>query len=129
MYDAVATIKRALAGKLPLIRFAGSPFTLACYMIEGGGSAVFAPCAACYAPDLLHRVLSVNAEAVAAYLAQQVAHGADVLMLFDTWGGLLTTEAYAGFSLAYVGRCSNACASRPAPSRRRSCLPKVAASG
>jgi uroporphyrinogen decarboxylase len=104
VYDAVATIKRALAGKLPLIGFAGSPFTLACYMIEGGGSADFARVRRMlYArPDLLHRVLSVNAEAVAAYLAQQVVHGADVLMLFDTWGGLLTTEAYARFSLAYI---------------------------
>ena len=104
VYDAVATIKRALAGKLPLLGFAGSPFTLACYMIEGGGSADFARVRRMlYArPDLLHRVLSVNAEAVAAYLAQQVAHGADALMVFDTWGGLLTTEAYARFSLAYI---------------------------
>jgi uroporphyrinogen decarboxylase len=104
VYDAVATIKRALAGKLPLLGFAGSPFTLACYMIEGGGSADFARVRRMlYArPDLLHRILSVNAEAVAAYLAQQVAHGADALMLFDTWGGLLTTEAYARFSLAYI---------------------------
>ncbi|MEO8565489.1 MAG: uroporphyrinogen decarboxylase [Betaproteobacteria bacterium] len=104
VYDAVATIKRALAGKLPLLGFAGSPFTLACYMIEGGGSADFARVRRMlYArPDLLHRVLSVNAEAVAAYLAQQVAHGADALMVFDTWGGLLTTDAYAHFSLAYI---------------------------
>jgi uroporphyrinogen decarboxylase len=104
VYDAVATIKRALAGKLPLLGFAGSPFTLACYMIEGGGSADFARVRRMlYArPDLLHRVLSVNAEAVAAYLVQQVAHGADALMVFDTWGGLLTTEAYARFSLAYI---------------------------
>jgi uroporphyrinogen decarboxylase len=104
VYDAVATIKRALAGKLPLLGFAGSPFTLACYMIEGGGSADFARVRRMlYArPDLLHRVLSVNAEAVAAYLVQQVAHGADALMVFDTWGGLLTTEAYAHFSLAYI---------------------------
>jgi len=104
VYDAVAAIKRALAGKLPLIGFAGSPFTLACYMIEGGGSADFARVRRMlYArPDLLHRILSINAEAVAAYLAQQVAHGVDALMLFDTWGGLLTTEAYRDFSLAYI---------------------------
>jgi uroporphyrinogen decarboxylase len=104
VYDAVATIKRALAGKLPLLGFAGSPFTLACYMIEGGGSPDFARVRRMlYArPDLLHRVLSVNAEAVAAYLAQQVAHGADALMLFDTWGGLLTTDGYERFSLAYI---------------------------
>jgi uroporphyrinogen decarboxylase len=104
VYDAIAAIKRVLAGKLPLLGFAGSPFTLACYMIEGGGSADFARVRRMlYArPDLLHRVLSVNAEAVAAYLTQQVAHGADALMVFDTWGGLLTTDAYARFSLAYI---------------------------
>src|ERR1051326_8461933 len=88
----------------PLLGFAGSPFTLACYMIEGGGSADFARVRRMlYArPDLLHRILSVNAEAVAAYLAQQVAHGADALMVFDTWGGLLTTDSYSHFSLAYI---------------------------
>jgi uroporphyrinogen decarboxylase len=104
VYDAVATSKRALAGKLPLLGFAGSPFTLACYMIEGGGSADFSRVRRMlYArPDLLHRILSINAQAVAAYLAQQVAHGADALMVFDTWGGLLTTGAYREFSLAYV---------------------------
>src|SRR4029078_4950395 len=104
VFDAVASIKRALAGKLPLLGFAGSPFTLACYMIAGGGSEDFARVRrTLYArPDLLHRILSVNAEAVAAYLAQQVAHGADALMVFDTWGGLLTTDSYSHFSLAYI---------------------------
>ncbi|MGH8799884.1 MAG: uroporphyrinogen decarboxylase [Casimicrobiaceae bacterium] len=104
VFDAVASIKRALAGELPLLGFAGSPFTLACYMIEGGGSADFARVRAMlYArPDLLHRILSINAEAVAVYLAEQVAQGADALMIFDTWGGLLTSHAYARFSLAYI---------------------------
>ena len=104
VYDAVAAIKRALAGKVPLLGFAGSPFTLACYMIEGGGSTDFARVRRMLyeRPDLLHRILSVNAEAIAAYLAQQVAHGADAVMLFDTWGGLLTTDAYEHFSLAYI---------------------------
>ncbi|MGH8712397.1 MAG: uroporphyrinogen decarboxylase [Casimicrobiaceae bacterium] len=104
VFDAVASIKRALAGELPLLGFAGSPFTLACYMIEGGGSADFARVRAMlYArPDLLHRILSINAEAIAVYLAEQVAHGADALMIFDTWGGLLTPHAYDGFSLAYI---------------------------
>jgi uroporphyrinogen decarboxylase len=104
VFDAVASIKRALAGKVPLLGFAGSPFTLACYMIEGAGSADFARVRQMlYArPDLLHRVLAINAEAVAAYLAQQVAHGADAVMIFDTWGGLLSADAYPKFSLAYV---------------------------
>jgi uroporphyrinogen decarboxylase len=106
VYDAVASIKRALAGSVPLIGFAGSPFTLACYMIEGAGSADFARVRRMlYArPDLLHRVLTVNAEAVGAYLVEQVAHGADVLMIFDTWGGLLASDAYDVFSLSYIKR-------------------------
>lgn len=104
VYDAVASIKRALAGSVPLIGFAGSPFTLACYMIEGAGSADFGTVRRMlYArPDLLHRVLAINAEAVAAYLVQQAGHGADVLMIFDTWGGLLAYDAYNAFSLSYI---------------------------
>ena len=106
VFDALTAIKRALAGSVPLIGFAGSPFTLACYMIEGRGSADFARTRRLlYArPDLLHRVLAVNADAVAGYLAEQARHGADALMLFDTWGGLLSSAAYASFSLAYIGR-------------------------
>jgi uroporphyrinogen decarboxylase len=105
VFDAVASIKRALDGSVPLIGFAGSPFTLACYMIEGHGSADFARVRRMlYArPDLLHRVVRINAQAVAAYLAEQARHGADALMLFDTWGGLLSSEAYAALSLAYIG--------------------------
>ena len=102
VFDAVGEIKRALAGRVPLIGFAGSPFTLACYMIEGGGSADFAAVRrmAFARPDLLERLVSVNADAVAAYLGEQAAAGADALMLFDTWGGLLTPDAYRRFSLA-----------------------------
>ncbi len=106
VFDAVSAIKKALNGRVPLLGFAGSPFTLACYMIEGAGSADFARVRRMlYArPDLLHRVLSVNADAVAAYLAQQVAHGADAVMIFDTWGGLLAADAYPKFSLDYIAR-------------------------
>ncbi|MEO8738574.1 MAG: uroporphyrinogen decarboxylase [Casimicrobiaceae bacterium] len=106
VFDTVATIKCALAGKVPLIGFAGSPFTLACYMIEGSGSADFARVREMlYArPDLLHRVLAVNADAVAAYLGEQIARGADAVMIFDTWGGLLSARAYSTFSLAYIER-------------------------
>ena len=102
VFDAVAHIKRALHGKVPLIGFAGSPFTLACYMIEGGGSADFATVRKmAYArPDLLSRIVEVNTRAVAQYLSEQISHGADIAMLFDTWGGLLAPEAYRRFSLA-----------------------------
>jgi uroporphyrinogen decarboxylase len=101
VFDAVTEIKRALAGRVPLIGFAGSPFTLACYMIEGGGSADYASVRrmAFARPDLLARLVAINAEAVAAYLVEQVVAGADVLMLFDTWGGLLAPAAYRRFSL------------------------------
>jgi uroporphyrinogen decarboxylase len=101
VFDAVREIRRALDGRVPLIGFAGSPFTLACYMIEGGGSADFAAVRRmAYArPDLLQRLVDVNARAVAAYLDGQVAAGADAVMLFDTWGGLLGAAAYRRFSL------------------------------
>jgi uroporphyrinogen decarboxylase len=104
VFDAVSSVKRALGGSVPLIGFSGSPFTLACYMIEGRGSTEFGRVRQLlYArPDLLHRVLLINAEATAAYLARQAERGADALMIFDTWGGLLTATAYASFSLAYI---------------------------
>jgi uroporphyrinogen decarboxylase len=102
VFDAVAEIKGALAGRVPLIGFAGSPFTLAAYMIEGSGSSDgFARVRrmAHARPDLLARVVAVNATAVAAYLEAQVDAGADALMLFDTWGGLLSADAFRRFSL------------------------------
>ena len=101
VFDAVSQIKKALAGRVPLIGFAGSPFTLACYMIEGGGSADFAKVRKmAYArPDLLDRLVAINADAVAAYLREQVTAGVDAVMLFDTWGGLLPAADYRRFSL------------------------------
>jgi uroporphyrinogen decarboxylase len=102
VFDAVREIKRALKGRVPLIGFAGSPFTLACYMIEGRGSTDFATVRRmAYArPDLLARLIDVNARAVARYLNEQIAAGADAVMVFDTWGGLLSSAAYRAFSLA-----------------------------
>ena len=102
VFDAIGEIKRALGRRLPLIGFSGSPFTLACYMIEGGGSADFATVRrmAHERPDLLQRLIAVNARAVVAYLDEQVRAGVDAVMLFDTWGGLLTTDAYHAHSLS-----------------------------
>jgi uroporphyrinogen decarboxylase len=102
VFDAVSTIKRALASRVPLIGFSGSPFTLACYMIEGGGSEDFATVRRmAYArPDLLQRLIDVNTGAVIAYLNEQIAAGADAVMVFDTWGGMLSCSAYRRFSLA-----------------------------
>jgi uroporphyrinogen decarboxylase len=102
--DAVREIRRALAGRIPLIGFSGSPFTLACYMVEGGATDDFrAIKTMLYArPDLLHRLLAVNAQAVADYLNAQIEAGAQVVMIFDTWGGVLADGAYQRFSLAYM---------------------------
>ncbi|HEX5611688.1 MAG TPA: uroporphyrinogen decarboxylase [Burkholderiales bacterium] len=104
--DAVREIRRALGGRVPLIGFSGSPYTLACYMVEGGGSDDFRHLKSMlYArPDLLHRILEVNARAVTDYLNAQVEAGAQVLMLFDTWGGNLTASGFQEFSLAYTRR-------------------------
>jgi uroporphyrinogen decarboxylase len=104
--DAVAEIRRALQGRVPLIGFAGSPFTLACYMIEGSGSEDFRTVKRMLyqRPELLHRVLDVNARAVETYLNAQIEAGADAVMVFDTWGGTLSHAAYLEFSLAYTTR-------------------------
>jgi uroporphyrinogen decarboxylase len=104
--DAVAEIRTALAGRVPLIGFSGSPFTLACYMVEGGGSDDFrlAKTMLYGRPDLFHRILEVNAQAVADYLNAQIAAGAQAVMIFDTWGGMLAEAAYHEFSLAYLKR-------------------------
>ena len=101
--DAVREIRKALVNRIPLIGFSGSPFTLACYMIEGGGSDDFRHIKTMlYArPDLLHRILKVNARAVADYLNAQIAADPAV-MIFDTWGGALADGAYQEFSLTYM---------------------------
>ena len=104
--DAVSEIQRALAGSVPLIGFAGSPYTLACYMVEGGASDDFRTIKTMlYArPDLLHHILEINAQAVTLYLNAQIEAGAHAVMIFDTWGGSLSDAAYREFSLAYLQR-------------------------
>ncbi len=104
--DAVSTIRAALGGRVPLIGFSGSPWTLATYMVEGAGSKTFAHTKAMLfdRPDLLHALLGKVADAVTAYLNAQVARGAQALMIFDTWGGALDPGSYAEFSLSYMAR-------------------------
>ncbi|MDO4708985.1 MAG: uroporphyrinogen decarboxylase [Pseudomonadota bacterium] len=104
--DAVRLIRRELDGQVPLIGFSGSPWTLACYMVEGGGSKDFARIKAmAYSePALLHRLLEVTTDAVIAYLAAQRAAGAQALQVFDTWGGVLSPALYREFSLRYLER-------------------------
>ncbi len=104
--DTVRQARRALAGSVPLIGFSGSPFTLACYMIEGQGSSDFATVKNMLyrRPDLLHHILTVNATAVTAYLNAQIEAGVQAVMIFDTWGGMLSHTAFHEFSLAYIAR-------------------------
>jgi len=106
VFDAVAEIRRALAGRVPLIGFAGSPWTLACYMVEGAGSDDYRLVKTMlYArPDLLERILEVNTQAVAAYLNAQIDAGAQAVMIFDSWGGVLADGAFQRFSLAWTRR-------------------------
>ncbi len=102
--DAVKEIRRALDGSVPLIGFSGSPFTLACYMIEGQGGTDFSIVKKMLyqRPDLLHHILAVNAKAVVDYLNAQIEAGAQAVMIFDTWGGVLSHAAYHEFSLRYM---------------------------
>lgn len=102
--DAVSVIRRALDNRVPLIGFSGSPWTLACYMVEGAGSSDYRriKTLAYSRPDLLHHILSVTARAVTAYLNAQIESGAQAVMVFDSWGGVLSEAAYHEFSLPYM---------------------------
>src|SRR5687768_887697 len=104
--DTLSQVRRALAGSVPLIGFSGSPFTLACYMIEGRGRTDFAAVKHMLyqRPDLLHHILAVTATAVTRYLNAQIEAGAQVVMVFDTWGGILSQAAFHEFSLEYTRR-------------------------
>src|ERR1700712_1892918 len=106
VFDAVASIRRALKGRVPLIGFSGSPWTLACYMVEGAGSADYRLVKTMLysRPDLMHRMLEINAAAVAQYLNLQIEAGAQAVMIFDSWGGVLADGAFQEFSLAYTRR-------------------------
>ncbi|MBL0423248.1 uroporphyrinogen decarboxylase [Ramlibacter sp. AW1] len=106
VFDAVRSIRLALDGRVPLIGFSGSPWTLACYMVEGGGSSDYRLVKTLLysRPDLMHRILQVNADAVAAYLNAQIDAGAQAVMVFDSWGGVLAHGVFQDFSLAYTAR-------------------------
>ncbi|MDD5579967.1 MAG: uroporphyrinogen decarboxylase [Methylobacter sp.] len=102
--DAVRLIRKTLQGSVPLIGFSGSPWTLATYMVEGGGSKIFQKVKGLMyeQPLLMHVMLNKLAQSVAAYLNAQIEAGAQAVMLFDTWGGMLTSEDYSEFSLYYA---------------------------
>jgi uroporphyrinogen decarboxylase len=104
VFDAVTSIRKALNGRVPLIGFSGSPWTLACYMVEGAGSDDYRLVKTMLysRPDLMHRILQINADAVAQYLNTQIEAGAQAVMVFDSWGGVLADGVFQDFSLAYT---------------------------
>ncbi|WP_377702526.1 uroporphyrinogen decarboxylase [Pseudoduganella sp. UC29_71] len=104
VFKAVTQIRTELNGRVPLIGFSGSPWTLACYMVEGQGSREFHIIKKMLygRPDLMHRILSVNAQSVADYLNAQIDAGAQAVMVFDSWGGALADGAFQEFSLQYM---------------------------
>jgi uroporphyrinogen decarboxylase len=108
--DAVALVRRELGGRIPLIGFAGSPWTVGTYMVEGGGSKTFGRIKRMMyeAPRELHRLLALLAKATILYLNAQIAAGAQAVMLFDTWGGVLTPSQYEEFSLRYMAQVIDA---------------------
>ena len=117
--DAVALVRRELGGKVPLIGFAGSPWTVATYMVEGGSSKTFGQIKRMMyeAPRDLHHLLDLLAKATILYLNAQIAAGAQAVMLFDTWGGVLTPAQYEEFSLRPMAEVIDAL-SRKADGRR-----------
>jgi uroporphyrinogen decarboxylase len=106
VFDAVTSIRKALNGRVPLIGFSGSPWTLACYMVEGAGSDDYRQVKSLMysRPDLMHRILEINADAVALYLNTQIEAGAQAVMIFDSWGGVLADGMLQQFSMAYTKR-------------------------
>ena len=108
--DTVARVRRELKGRVPLIGFAGSPWTVATYMVEGGSSKTFGIIKRMMyeAPRELHRLLELLARSTILYLNAQIAAGAQAVMVFDTWGGVLTPAQYEEFSLRYMGQVVDA---------------------
>ena len=104
VFDAVKSIKNALNGRVPLIGFSGSPWTLATYMIEGQGGSDFLKTKkmAYERQDLIHHILKINAESITQYLAEQIKSGVDAVMIFDSWGGALSHHEYSELSLNYM---------------------------
>ena len=104
--EAVSVIKKNLKGRVPLIGFTGSPWTLATYMVEGGSSKTFSKVKGLMYenPKHMHQLLDVLADTIIDYLNSQIEAGADSVMIFDTWGGLLNKESYENFSLRYMSK-------------------------
>lgn len=128
VFNAVSSIRKALNGRVPLIGFAGSPWTLATYMVEGKGGTDFLTTKkmAYSRPDLLHHILDITAQTVTQYLNAQIEAGAQAVMIFDSWGGALSHHAYIEFSLSYMKKLSQVSLSHLTIEKCLvSCLPKV----
>ena len=108
--DAIKLTKEGLSGRVPLIGFAGAPWTIFAYMIEGGGSKTFSKAKKfLYThPDLAHRLLDKITQSTINYLLAQLKAGADMIQIFDSWAGVLSPEQYKEFSLRYIGRICDA---------------------
>ena len=106
VYDAVRLTKRELQGRVPLIGFAGAPWTLLCYMVEGGGSKTFSRAKRLLyrRPELAHRLLDKITTSIIAYLKLKIAAGADIVQVFDSWAGILSPAQYETFSVPYIRR-------------------------
>ena len=117
VFDAIRMLRRELAGRVPLIGFAGAPFTLAAYLVEGEGSRTFAQWKRMLyaAPEVAHGLLEKTTETTIRYLVAQVRAGAQAIQLFDTWAGLVSASDYATFSLPYVTRVLDAVRAAGAP--------------
>lgn len=110
VYESMDIVKRELGGRVPLIGFAGAPFTIFCYMIEGQGSKTFSKAKkVLYSdPEFAHTLLNKITEATISYLKGKVKHGADLLQIFDSWAGVLSPAQYSAFSIPYLKRISDA---------------------
>jgi uroporphyrinogen decarboxylase len=110
VYDAIRITKHELNGRVPLIGFAGAPWTLLAYMTEGGGSKTFSKARGMLyqQPELAHQVLDMITESTIGYLRAQVAAGADMVQIFDSWAGVLGPDHYRTFSLHYISRICDA---------------------
>jgi uroporphyrinogen decarboxylase len=113
--DALDIVKKELNGRVPLIGFAGAPFTIFCYMVEGHGSKTFSKAKKMMysEPELAHALLQKVTDATIAYLKAQIVHGADIVQIFDSWAGILSPEQYRGFSLPYITQICNAITEAP----------------
>jgi uroporphyrinogen decarboxylase len=115
VFDALDIVKKALNGRIPLLGFAGAPFTIFCYMVEGQGSKTFSKAKKMMysEPELAHALLRKITDATIAYLKTQILHGADLVQIFDSWAGVLSPEQYNAFSLPYISQICDAVTEAP----------------